>query len=148
MLLGLVELVGLLLPRCLTNGSVGIVSDGLKVTAHVFDSWSSDDVTEQRCLDTRRQQRCGMLAPPISWHSRIADRTFGTVATNTYIRKSTNGTPTIATSSFEQTHYIIHRRLEIRSPALRFNTVPDDTMRNHKSPTQEKEEGAKHVPAI
>ena len=64
---------------------------------------------------------------------------------NTYIRISTNGTPTIATSSSEQTHYIIHCRLEIRSPALRFNTASDDTMRNHKSPTQEKEEGAEHV---
>jgi hypothetical protein len=84
----------------------------------------------------------------VSWHSRIADRTFGTIATTIYICKRTNGTPTIVNSSFEQTHYIINRGLEIRKPTLRFNTVPNETMRDHKSTAQEKEEGAKHVLAI
>jgi hypothetical protein len=64
------------------------------------------------------------------------------------MQKSNNGAPTIVNSSLEQTHYIIIRRLEIRSTALGFNTPPDDTMRDHQGTAQEKEEGAKHVLAV
>jgi hypothetical protein len=73
---------------------------------------------------------------------------FWHITTTIYARKSTNGTPTIVNSSFEQTHYIFNCGIEIRSSALRPNTVPDDTMRNHKSTAKEKEEGAEHILAI
>ena len=84
----------------------------------------------------------------MSWHSRIADRTFGTIATTIYACRSSNGTPTIVNSSSEQAQYKLNRRIETTSPALRPSTVSVDTMRNHQSTAEEKEEGAEHISAI
>jgi hypothetical protein len=90
----------------------------------------------------------GRTSAITSWHSRIADRTFGIIATTIHVCRSTNGTPSIVNSSSEQTHYILNRGIETTGSALRLNTIPDDTMRNHKSTAQEKEEDAEHILAI
>jgi|TARA_R110002003_G_scaffold534_17_gene20316 hypothetical protein len=59
-----------------------------------------------------------------------------------------NGTPTGADSSFEQTHNMFTRHLEIRSAAPRLITLPIDTMRDYESATEEKEEGQEHIHPI